>query len=70
MKVKILKDCFVSSVGDMKAGEEGQVEDRLAKKLVARGFAEEATDDKPVAEKKKRATSAAVKKKEETGSED
>lgn len=69
MKVKILKDCFVSSVGDMKAGEEGQVEDRLAKKLVARGFAEEATD-KPVAEKKKRATSTAVKKKEETGSED
>lgn len=65
MKVKILKDCFVSSVGDMKAGEEGQVEDRLAKKLVARGFAEEATDDKPVAEKK-RATSTAVKKKEET----
>lgn len=69
MKVKILKDCFVSSVGDMKAGEEGQVEDRLAKKLVARGFAEEATEDKPVAEKK-RATKPAVKKKEETESED
>lgn len=69
MKVKILKDCSVSSVGDMKAGEEGQVEDRLARKLVARGFAEEATDNKPVAEKK-RATSTAVKKKEEVESKD
>ena len=42
MKVKILKKCFTGHRGNMHAGEEHDLEDRIAEKLIARGYAEEA----------------------------
>lgn len=42
MKVKILKKCFTGTMGNMFAGEEHEIDDRIAEKLIARGYAEEA----------------------------
>jgi hypothetical protein len=53
MKVKILQKCFVGSGGNLMAGEEHDLEDRIAEKLIARGFAEAATKKKSAPKKKK-----------------
>lgn len=53
MKVKILQKCFVGSGGNMMAGEEHDLEERIAEKLIARGFAEAATKKKAAPKKKK-----------------
>jgi len=50
MKVKILEKCYTGTVGNMFAGEEYDLDERIARKLVARGLAEE---DKAKRAKKK-----------------
>lgn len=40
MKIKILEKCYTGTVGNMFAGEEHDMDDRIAEKLIARGFAE------------------------------
>ena len=57
MKVKILKKCTIGMGGNMHQGEEHDVPDRIAEKLIKRGFAKKAT--KPKTPKK---TDRAVKK--------
>ena len=42
MKIKILEKCYTGTIGNMHAGEEYDVDDRIAEKLIARGYAEEA----------------------------
>lgn len=42
MKIKILEKCYIGTNGNMFAGEEHDIDDRIANKLIARGFAEEA----------------------------
>lgn len=51
MKIKIIEKCYTGTVGNMFAGEEHDVDDRIAEKLIARGYAEEAK--KPGRPKKK-----------------
>jgi len=41
MKVKILEKCYTGTVGNMFAGEEHDLDERIARKLVARRLAEE-----------------------------
>ena len=52
MKVKILQKCFAGTGGNMMAGEEHDLPDRTAHKLIARGYAEAASAPKPKAPKK------------------
>jgi len=47
MKVKILEKCYTGTVGNMFAGEEHDMDDRIAEKLIARGMAEPAKASKP-----------------------
>lgn len=42
MKIKILEKCYTGTVGNMFAGEEHDMDDRIAEKLIARGYAEPA----------------------------
>lgn len=53
MKIKILQKCFIGSGNNLMAGEEHEIEDRIAEKLIARGFAEAATKKKTAPKKKK-----------------
>lgn len=53
MKVKILQKCFTGIGGNLMAGEEHDLPDRTAQKLIARGYAEAATAPKPKATKPK-----------------
>lgn len=41
MKIKILEKCYIGTNGNMFAGEEHDIDDRIASKLITRGFAEE-----------------------------
>ncbi len=41
MKIKILEKCYIGTNGNMFAGEEHDIDDRIASKLIIRGFAEE-----------------------------
>lgn len=41
MKVKILEKCFAGTGGNLMAGEEVDLADMIARKLIARGYAEE-----------------------------
>jgi hypothetical protein len=50
MRVKILDKCYTGTIGNMFAGSEYDVHDRIAEKLIARGLAEEV---KPARAKKK-----------------
>jgi hypothetical protein len=43
MKIKILEKCYTGTVGNMYAGDEHDIDDRIAEKLIARGYAEAAT---------------------------
>ena len=40
MEIKILKKCFTGQRGNMHAGETHDLDQRIAEKLIARGFAE------------------------------
>ena len=40
MKIKILEKCYTGTVGNMYAGDEHDIDDRIAEKLIARGYAE------------------------------
>jgi len=42
MKIKILEKCYTGTVGNMYAGDEHDIDDRIAEKLIARGYAEPA----------------------------
>ena len=55
MKVKILQKCFTGIGGNLMAGEEHDLPDRTAQKLIARGYAEAATAPKPKAKAKPKA---------------
>lgn len=46
MKVKILQKCFTGFGGNMMAGEEHDLPDRTAEKLIKRGYAEAASKPK------------------------
>ena len=52
MKVVIKQKCFTGHSGNMFAGEEHDLEPRLAEKLIARGLAEEITAKPKAAPKK------------------
>lgn len=41
MKIKILQKCFAGEGGNMYPGEEHEISDRIAEKLISRGYAEE-----------------------------
>lgn len=43
MKIKIKSKCYTGQTGNMFAGEEHDVEKRIAEKLIARGYAEAAS---------------------------
>lgn len=53
MKVKILKKCTVGIGGNLHVGEEHDLPDRTAEKLIRRGYAEAAKAPKPKATKPK-----------------
>lgn len=53
MKVKILKKCTVGIGGNLFAGEEHDLPDQTAEKMIRRGYAEAATAPKPKATKPK-----------------
>lgn len=53
MKVKILQKCFTGIGGNMMTGEEHDLPERTAEKLIARGYAEAAGASKPKASKPK-----------------
>jgi len=57
MKVKILDKCYTGINGNMFKGEEHDLDDRIASKLIERGFAEELKEKK----KKKSILNRAVK---------
>jgi len=57
MKIKILEKCYTGTVGNMFKGEEYDMDDRIAEKLIARGFAEPV---KKAGRKKKQLTDRAV----------
>jgi hypothetical protein len=40
MKVKITEKCYTGTQGNMFAGEEHDLDDKIAEKLIARGYAE------------------------------
>jgi hypothetical protein len=52
MKVKILEKCFTGHGGNMMKGEEHDLPDRTAEKLIKRGYAEAASTPKAKAPKK------------------
>jgi hypothetical protein len=58
MKVKIIEKCYTGTQGNMHIGEEHDLDDRIANKLIARGYAEEAKEKK---KKKKSFINRAVK---------
>lgn len=59
MKVKILQKCFTGTGGNLMPNEVHDIEDRIAEKLIKRGFVEAVKATKPKAPKK---TNRAVKK--------
>lgn len=66
MKVKILQKCFTGFGGNMMVGEEHDLPDNTAEKLIRRGYAEAATAAKPKAKTSKKSTrSVGLKKSEE-----
>lgn len=66
MKVKILQKCFTGFGGNMMAGEEHDLPDNIAEKLIKRGYAGAATAAKPKAKTAKKSTrSVGLEKSEE-----
>ena len=52
MKVKILEKCYTGTVGNMFAGEEYELDDSIAQKLIDRNLAEESKKKAGRAKKK------------------
>jgi len=46
MKVKITEKCYTGTKGNMFAGEEHELDDRIAEKLIVRGLAEAVKEPK------------------------
>ncbi len=46
MKIRILDKCYTGISGNMFKGEEHDFEERMANKLIARGYAEEVKEKK------------------------
>jgi hypothetical protein len=66
MKVKIIQKCFTGHGGNMMIGEEHDLPDRTAEKLIKRGYAVAATAAKTKAKTAKKSTrSVGLKKSEE-----
>ena len=59
MKVKILQKCFAGTGGNLMPNEVHDIEDRIAEKLINRGYVEAVKAEKPKAAPKK--TNRAVK---------
>ena len=59
MKVKILQKCFTGTGSNLMPNEIHEIEDRIAEKLIRRGFVQEVKAQKPKAPKK---TNRAIKK--------
>jgi len=57
MKVKILEKCYTGTQGNMHKGEEYELDQKTAEKLIVRGLAEEAKEKK----KKKSFINRAIK---------
>jgi len=53
MRVKITEKCYTGTQGNMFAGEEHEIDDRIAEKLIARGYAEPVKEKKAAKPKKK-----------------
>ena len=66
MKVKILQKCFTGFGGNMMAGEEHDLPEKTAEKLINRGYAEAATAAKPKAKAAKKTTRSVGLDKSET----
>lgn len=68
MKVKILEKCFTGHGGNMMKGEEHDLPDRTAEKLINRGYAEAASAPKaaPKAKAPKKTTRSVGLEKSET----
>jgi len=64
MKVKILQKCFTGTGGNLMPNEVHDIEDRIAEKLIKRGYAEAAVAPAPKATKPKapKKTDRAIKK--------
>jgi len=48
MKVSIIKKCFTGTVGNLMVGEEYDLHDNIAQKLIDRGYAKKAVKKKTV----------------------
>jgi len=59
MKVKILQKCFAGTGGNLMPNEVHDIEDRIAEKLINRGYVEAVKAEKPKAATKK--TNRAIK---------
>jgi hypothetical protein len=46
MKIKILEKCYTGTQGNMHKGEEYELDQKTAEKLIARSFAEEVKEKK------------------------
>jgi hypothetical protein len=46
MKIQILEKCYTGTSGNMFAGEQHDLNDEIAEKLIARGFAEKVKSTK------------------------
>ena len=57
MKIKILEKCYTGTQGNMFKGDEHDIDDNIAEKLIARGFAEKAE-----AKKTKKLSNKSIKK--------
>tara|TARA_B100001939_G_C16763700_1_gene539444 strand:+ start:430 stop:624 length:195 start_codon:yes stop_codon:yes gene_type:complete len=57
MKIKILEKCYTGTQGNMFKGDEHDIDDNIAEKLIARGFAEKAE-----AKKAKKLSNKSIKK--------
>ena len=57
MKIKILEKCYTGTQGNMFKGDEHDIDDNIAEKLIARGFA-----DKAEAKKAKKLSNKSIKK--------
>lgn len=65
MKVKVLQKCFAGTGGNLMPNEVHEIEDRIAEKLINRGYVEAVKAEKPKPASKKAApkkTNRAVNK--------
>lgn len=65
MKIKVFEKCYTGTIGNMFPGQEYEVDDAIAQKLIARNFAEPAKKTR-----KKKQANRAVKAEEISTPED